>query len=61
MDEVAPTDTVGIWLLSEPEIIIVGSTRPSKKIQQRERIFSKNGIMGTLTASDYKDPPKVLI
>lgn len=59
-DEVARTDTHGIWSTS-PKIEIVGSTKPEKTMQQRERIFGTQGIMATITATDFKDPPKVLV
>lgn len=57
-DERAWTDTHGTCISGKIEV--VGSTRPQKKIQQRERICYDKGILPTLTATDYKDPPKVL-
>lgn len=28
---------------------------------QRGRVFSMNGVIGSLSATDYKDPPKVMV
>ena len=28
---------------------------------QRSRVFNVNGSIGTLTATDYKDPPKIIL
>ena len=28
---------------------------------QRGRVFNPDGIIGTLSATDYKDPPKALV
>ncbi|MTD42479.1 DNA (cytosine-5-)-methyltransferase [Erwinia sp. CPCC 100877] len=43
------------------DIKVVGSTNPSKKIQQRCVVYSDNGISGALTATDYKQPKTILI
>lgn len=42
-------------------IIVVGSEKPERKIQDRYQIYSGGGISPTLRARDYKDPPRVLI
>ena len=41
--------------------IVVGSLNPMKKVQDRVCVLSVNGICQALRATDYKDPPKVLI
>ena len=43
------------------KVIVVGSTKPEKKIQQRERIISPSGCSPTIVATEYKDPTKVFI
>ena len=43
------------------EIIVVGSLSPQKIVQDRVRILSMNGICQALRATDYKDPPKILM
>lgn len=40
---------------------VVGTTAPSfRTIGQRDLVYSKQGIMGTLVATDYKQPKQVL-
>jgi len=46
---------------SNTKINIVGSTNPEKKIQQRKCIYGDDGLMGCLTATDYKEPKIVQI
>lgn len=46
---------------SNTKINIVGSTDPNKKIQQRKYIYGDDGLMGCLTAADYKEPKIVQI
>lgn len=46
---------------SNTKINIVGSTNPEKKIQQRKYIYGDDGLMGCLTATDYKEPRIVQI
>lgn len=46
---------------SNTKINIVGSTDPNKKIQQRKYIYGDYGLMGCLTATDYKEPKIVQI
>lgn len=46
---------------SNTKINIVGSTNPEKKIQQRKYIYGDDGLMGYLTATDYKEPRIVQI
>lgn len=46
---------------SNTKINIVGSTDPNKKIQQRKYIYGDDGLMGRLTATDYKEPKIVQI
>lgn len=46
---------------SNTKINIIGSTNPNKKIQQRKYIYGDDGLMGCLTATDYKEPKIVQI
>lgn len=46
---------------SNTKINVVGSTNPGKKIQQRKYIYGDDGLMGCLTATDYKEPKIVQI
>jgi DNA (cytosine-5)-methyltransferase 1 len=46
---------------SNTKINIIGSTDPGKKIQQRKYIYGDDGLMGCLTATDYKEPKIVQI
>lgn len=41
-------------------IIVVGSLNPEKEVQDRVRGLS-GGICQAIRATDYKDPPKVLV
>ena len=43
------------------KINIVGSTDPNRKIQQRKYIYGDDGLMGCMTATDYKEPRIVQI
>lgn len=43
------------------QIVIAGSLKPWRKIQQRERVIHPSGVAPTLTATEYKDPTKVLV
>ena len=43
------------------KIIVAASLNPVKQIQDRVRILSSNGICQGLRATDYKDPPKVIL
>ncbi|WP_024414958.1 DNA cytosine methyltransferase [Streptococcus suis] len=47
----------------EPRIEVVGSTqsKDSHSLEQREIVYSPDGIMGCLTATDYKGPKQVAI
>lgn len=42
-------------------IIVVGSLNPEKEVQDRVRVLSGEGICQAIRATDYKDPPKVLV
>ena len=42
-------------------IIVIGSLNPEKECQDRVRVLSGGGICQTIRATDYKDPPKVLV
>lgn len=43
-------------------IIVVGSLNPEKEVQDRVRVLSGGGgICQAIRATDYKDPPKVLV
>lgn len=46
---------------SNTKINIIGSTNPNKKIQQRKYIYGDDGLMGCLTATDYKEPKIVQV
>ena len=46
---------------SNTKINVVGSTNPEKKIQQRKYIYGDDGLMGCLTATDYKEPKIVQV
>lgn len=43
------------------KINIVGSTDPDRQIQQRKYIYGDDGLMGCLTATDYKEPKIVQV
>ncbi|HFR3585632.1 TPA: DNA cytosine methyltransferase [Streptococcus suis] len=47
----------------KPKIEVVGSTQSedSHSLGQREIVYSPNGVMGCLTATDYKGPKQVAI
>jgi len=42
-------------------IIVIGSLNPEKECQDRVRVLSGGGICQAIRATDYKDPPKVLV
>lgn len=46
---------------SNTKINVVGSTNPGRKIQQRKYIYGDDGLMGCLTATDYKEPKIVQV
>lgn len=46
---------------SNTKINIIGSTDPNKKIQQRKYIYGDDGLIGCLTATDYKEPKIVQV
>ncbi len=43
------------------KIIIAGSLNPKKPCQDRVRVLNPIGISQSLRATDYKDPPKIII
>lgn len=43
------------------QIEVIGSLNPDKECQDRVRVLSGGGICQALRATDYKDPPKVLV
>lgn len=43
------------------QIEVIGSLNPEKEYQDRVRVLSGGGICQSLRATDYKDPPKVLV
>lgn len=43
------------------QIEVIGSLNPEKEYQDRVRVLSWGGICQSLRATDYKDPPKVLV
>lgn len=48
--------------MNENKLIILGNILPmcSNKIHQRNFVYSLHGIAPTLTATMYKDPPRIL-
>lgn len=46
-----------------PKILVVGTTKPeqSTSIGQRYLVYSELGLMGALTATDYKQPKQILV
>ena len=40
---------------------IIGTTAPEKTIGQRDIVYKPDGIMGTLTATDYKQPKQIIV
>lgn len=42
-------------------ISVIGSLNPNKECQDRVRVLSVGGCCQSLRATDYKDPPKILI
>ena len=42
------------------DLNVVGTSDPNKKIGQRDITYGINGIMSTLTATDYKQPKQIL-
>lgn len=42
-------------------ISIIGSLNPGKKCQDRVRVLSAGGSCQSLRATDYKDPPKIIV
>lgn len=49
--------------IEKTNINIVGSTKPKKSTRfgQRDKVYSVNGIMGALNATDYKQPKQIAI
>lgn len=43
------------------QIEVIGSLNPEKECQDRVRVLSGGGICQALRATDYKDPPKVIV
>lgn len=43
------------------KIIILGSLKPERKIQDNYLVYGGGGICPTLRARDYKDPKKVVV
>ncbi len=39
---------------------IVGTTAPDRKIGQRDIVYGTDGVMGALTATDYKQPKQII-
>lgn len=42
-------------------IEVIGSLNPRKQTQDRVRVLSTGGNCQSLRATDYKDPPKILV
>lgn len=40
---------------------IIGTTAPERTIGQKDIVYKPNGIMGTLTATDYKQPKQIIV
>ena len=49
--------------MSELNSIVIGRLLPliNNSVHQNQEVYSVDGIMCTLKATHYKDPPKVLI
>ena len=47
----------------EPKIVVVGSTKPENATRhgQRDLVYDSAGLMGSLSATDYKQPKQVLV
>ena len=45
----------------DSRIEVIGSLNPQKKVQDRVRVLSSGGSCQSLRATDYKDPPKILV
>ena len=45
----------------QDRIIVIGSLNPEKECQDRVRVLSGGGICQAIRATDYKDPPKVIV
>lgn len=43
------------------QIKVIGSLNPEKECQDRVRVLSSGGICQSLRATDYKNPPKVVV
>lgn len=43
------------------QIEVIGSLNSEKECQDRVRVLSGGGVCQALRATDYKDPPKVLV
>ncbi len=51
-------------LLEEEEPIrieVIGSLNPGKAIQDRVNVYSPLGLCQCIRATDYKDPPKIVV
>ena len=46
--------------LSLSRIVVVGNLRDDKKIAQKSRVYSEQGIAPTISATVYKEPNAVL-
>lgn len=40
---------------------VIGTTAPNKTIGQRDMVYKPSGIMGALTATDYKQPKQIIV
>lgn len=40
---------------------VIGTTAPNKTIGQRDIVYKPSGIMGALTATDYKQPKQIIV
>lgn len=47
----------------QPKINIVGTTKPadSTRLGQKDVVYDSNGLMGTLRATDYKQPKQIAV
>lgn len=61
--KVFPITRKGEPTSDEQKINIVGTTKPasSTRIGQRDVVYDPNGLMGTLGASDYKQPKQIAV
>ena len=43
------------------KLIVIGSLSPNKEFQNKDRVLSPNGLLVSLLATHYKQPPQIII